>query len=559
MRDRGRTMNEAIQRSCRPPRRLAVVALAIGGLSAGCAVGPDYQRPGTALPTDFATVAATPPGDAAKLPNDWWTLFNDPQLNRLVEAALANNPNVRLAVARVDEARAALRETNAAFFPEVDLSGLGVRARSGVDGGLAGSSSTTGGVSTSASTTSGGTTAGGTTSSSSSSALSSSSSSSSSFGQVTYNNLFRLDAGLSYELDLWGRLRRASESSRAVLLETTFARDVTTLSLAGTTAQSYFMLRSLDAQIKVTENTLQAVGESLDIAKKRLAAGYTSALDYAQAETLRAQTQVNLRDLRRARTVQEHQLGNLTSDLTLRIAPGGIDDLPVPATPPPGMPSTLLERRPDVQRDEQAVVSFNAQIGIAKAALFPTFSLTGAYGGQSLDLSDLLKAPFRFWSFGLGISGPLFAGGKYVARLDEARSRGDQQVAIYQTTVEQAFREVADALTNVSETGAAEAEVQVEVDAARRTLRLSRLRYQSGYSAYLDVLDATRSANTAELTMVQNRVARLNYSVDLIKALGGGWADTGPTPTPVGQTGSVAPSSSPAVALDPAVSPVSSR
>ena len=471
---------------------------------AGCTLGPDYRRPATTLPAGFAAVA--PVDDrvaAAPIPADWWKLYGDPQLTDLVEASLANNPNIRLALARVDEARAALRETDAAFFPEFDLSGLGTRARSGAAGGASGSTSTTSSTSTGLNSTS-----------------------TSSIGRVTYGKLFRLDAGVSYELDLWGRLRRLSESSQASLLSTTYARDVTTLSLASTTAQAYFTLRSLDAQIAVTENTLKAVGESLDIAQKRLNAGYTSALDYAQAETLRAQTQVNLRDLRRQRAVQEHQLGNLTSNLALRIPPGSLDTLPVPATPPPGLPSTLLERRPDVRRDEQTLVAANAQIGVAKAALFPTFGLTGAYGGQSFDLSDLLKAPFRFWNIGLAVSGPIFAGGKYVARLDGAKARGSEQVAAYQTTVEGAFREVADALTNVSETGAAEAEVMVSLQAARRTLRLSRLRYDSGYSGYLDVLDATRTANSAELSLVQNRAARLNYSVDLIKALGGGWDGT---------------------------------
>jgi multidrug efflux system outer membrane protein len=246
---------------------------------------------------------------------------------------------------------------------------------------------------------------------------------------------------------------------------------------------------------------------------------------------------VQLRELRRQRTVQEHQIGNLTSNLSLTIVPGTIDALPVPASPPPGLPSKLLERRPDVQRDEQSLVAANAEIGVAKAALFPTFSLTGAYGGQSFEFSDLIKAPFRFWNFGLGISGPIFAGGKYVARLDEAKARGDQQIATYQTTVESAFNEVADALTNVTESGAAEAEVVTQVQAARRTLRLSRLRYQSGYSAYLDVLDATRTANAAELTLVQNRASRLNYSVDLFKALGGGWADPANAPVANAATG----------------------
>ncbi len=464
---------------------------------AGCALGPDYQRPATALPSDFG--AAAPVAASMAIPNDWWTLYNDPLLNDLVVGAVANNPNIRLAIARVDEARAALRETNAAFFPEVDYSGVGARSRSGAAGGSVGGTTT-----------------------------------SSATGRVFYGNFFRLDAGISYELDLWGKLRRASEASRAALLSTTYARDVTTLALTSTTAQAYFTLRSLDAQIAVTEGTLKAVGESLDIAQKRLKAGYSSALDYAQAESLRAQTQVNLRELRRLRSVQEHQLGNLTSNLSLRIAPGSIDSLPVPASPPPGLPSTLLERRPDVQRDEQTLVQANAEIGVAKAALFPTFGLTGAYGGQSFELSDLLKAPFRFWNIGLGITGPIFAGGKYIARLDEAKARGSQQIAAYQTTVEGAFREVADALTNVAESNTAESEVMVQVEAARRTLRLSRLRYDAGYSAYLDVLDATRTANLAELTRVQNRASRLNYSVALVKALGGGWVDaTRPASQPV--------------------------
>jgi outer membrane protein, multidrug efflux system len=480
--------------------RLTVVAASLA--LAGCMLGPDYRRPDTKLPGAYerSEVAAV---DAAgvTVQNDWWKLYNDPQLTALVEASLANNPNVRLAIARVDEARGALKQANSAFFPEVDYNGFGARARSGAAGGAVGGSSVAG------------------------------------IGQPVIGNIFNLEASVQYEVDLWGKIRRASEAARAQLLGTSYARDVVTLSLSSTTAESYFTLRALDAQIKVTENTLGAVGESLDIARKRLEAGYTSALDYQQAETLRAQTQVNLRDLRRQRAIQEHQLANLTSNLTLTIAPGSIDDLPVPSAPPPGLPSTLLERRPDVARDEQAVVTANAEIGVARAAMFPTFAITGAYGGQSFDLSDLLKMPFRFWNIGLGISGPIFAGGKYVAQVDQAKARDNEQIASYQTTVEGAFREVADALTNVAEYNAAEPEVMTQVEAARRTLYLSKLRYQQGYSAYLDVLDATRQANLAEITLVQNRAARLSSSVDLFRALGGGWSDAAGTQTPTSPLG----------------------
>ena len=483
--------------------RVALLFAALAGLE-GCAVGPDYKRPDLALPADYATSTKSDIGGATNssstsastsalttIPNDWWKLYNDSQLNDLVASALANNADLRLAIARIDEARGALRETNAALFPEVDLAGTGARQRSGAAGG-----SSVGGSSVGT-------------------------------GAVRYGNFFQLDAQISYELDLWGRLRRATESSRAALLSTTYARDVTSLTLASTTAQAYFALRSLDAQIAVTNSTLAAVDESVGIAKKRLDAGYSSGLDFAQAETLRAQIAVQVRELRRLRAIQEHQLGSLTSDLSLRIepgtSPGALDNLPVPSGPPPGLPSTLLERRPDVRSSEQTVIAANAQIGFAKAALFPTFRLTGAYGGQSFELSDLLKAPFRFWTLGLGVTEPIFAAGRYAARVDQARARTDEQIASYQKTVETAFREVADALTNVAESGAAEAEVNTQVDAARRSLRLSRSRYQQGYAGYLDVLDATRTANSAELLLVQNRQSRLNYSVDLIKALGGGW------------------------------------
>ena len=505
--------------------RLTACAVAVS--LAGCALGPTYKRPSTALPGGYDSAAQMAPDgtSTAGVRNDWWKLYQDPLLDQLVDAALTNNPNVLLVIARVDEARAALRETNASFFPEVDFQGIGERARSGLAGGAVGSTT----PASSASTTSMGTTGTGTTGTTGTGSVSSTTSST---GRVVYGNFFRAEAAVSYELDLWGALRRASEASRASLLSTTYARDVTLLALESTTAQSYFALRSLDAQITVTQSTLQAVGESLDIAQKRLQAGYTSALDYEQANTLRAQTLVNLRDLRRQRAVQLHALANITGNLSLAIEPGGVEQLPVPAAPPPGLPSTLLQRRPDVARDEQAVVATNAEVGIATAQLFPTFSLTGGYGGQSFDLSDLLKAPFRFWNFGLGITGPIFAGGKYFARLDEARARNTQQIATYQGTVETAFREVADALTNVAESNAAEPEVMTQVNAARRTLRLSKLRYQAGYSGYLDVLDATRSANTAELTLVSNRTSRLNYTVDLFRVLGGGWSDAAAAQVP---------------------------
>jgi multidrug efflux system outer membrane protein len=239
---------------------------------------------------------------------------------------------------------------------------------------------------------------------------------------------------------------------------------------------------------------------------------------------VRADAAVQRRDLERQRTLVEHQLGNLTGKLDLRIAPGDLMDLPAPALPPVGLPSSLLERRPDVQQAEQILVSANAQIGVAKAALFPTFSLTGSYGGQSENLSNLFKGNARIWSYGPSVSLPIFDAGKYSARTRQAEARQRQSLASYQKSVETAFREVADALTNVQQTMASVADVQARVDAARNALRLSRLRYEAGYSGFLDVLDAQRTANSAELALIQYRQLQLTYSVDLMKALGGGWS-----------------------------------
>ena len=464
------------------PGALALAAT----LLAACALGPDYRRPESALPAGFpadSQAGRAAGASSADIQTDWWTLYRDPLLDELVARALQANANVKLALARVDEAQAALRIANAAFFPEIDASASGLRSRIGA----AGSGSVAG------------------------------------VGTPRIVNVYQLGLSTSYEIDFWGKLRRASESARSELLATTYARDFTRIALASTTAQAYFALRALDAQSAVTQQTQLAMNDSLGIAKKRLDAGYTSGLDLAQAQSLAASTAVQLREFRRLRAVQEHQIGVLTADLGRAIPPGNLDTLPVPASPPAGLPSTLIERRPDVRQAEQEVVSANAQIGVARADLFPTFSLTGAYGGQSLEFSDLLKAPFRFWSIGLGVRLPIFAAGKYTARVDLAEARARESIAAYQGAVEGAFRDVADALVNNEETAAGEIEVQTQVDAARRALKLSQSRYQQGYAGYLEVLDAQRTANAAELALVQKRQARLNYSVELIKALGGGW------------------------------------
>lgn len=463
------------KRSCH-----AVCAPALALLLAACAsVGPDYQRPALDLPATFSNTGAA--GTIA-IPANWWTLYGDATLNGLVDAALAKNADIRFAVAKLDEAEAALREVDATLLPQVDLGGNTARTRS----------STLNAQPISASV------------------------------PVIQKNQ-KLTASTNFELDFWGHLRRAAESARAQLLSTGYARDVVGLTLAGSTAQVYFSLRSIDAQIIVTRESLATREESRKLVGSRARGGLASDLDVNQAEAARADAAVQLRDLLRQRLAYEHQLGALTGKLDLALSEGDLRRMPLPPLPPAGLPSTLLERRPDVRQAEQNLIAANAQIGVAKSAQLPTFSLTASYGGSSETLGNLLAGGARIWSLGLGALMPIIDSGKYAARTEQAEARQRQSLASYQKSVETAFRDVADALSNVQQTTEAERDLQARVEAARKSVHLAKLRYEAGYSGYLEVLDTQRTANDAELALVRNRQAGLSYSVDLMKSLGGGW------------------------------------
>ncbi len=449
---------------------------------AGCApVGPDYQRPAFDLPPDYPEASAA--GNQG-IGADWWTLFNDPLLDELIAAARLKNADLRLAVAQLEEAEAALREVDTTFYPQVDLGFTNSESRVSALTALPNP-------------------------------------------QPRIRLERRLAASTSFELDFWGRLRRGVEASRAQALASRYGRDTVGLTLAGTVAQAYFSLRSLDSQIALTRTTIASRAESLQVIKDRVTGGVASELEQRQAEISRADAVVQLDELARQRKVVEHQLAQLTGQSGNRIGSGMLGALPAPPLPPAGLPSALLERRPDVRSAEQALVAANARIGVAKAALFPTISLTGSYGGQSAAFSDLLLGGARIWSLGFGLALPLFDAGRATARVEQAEARSRQSVANYQKAVETAFREVADALGNLEQTAQSEASLQLRLSAARRALEIAQIRNSAGYSGYLEVLDAQRTANDAELAAVRNRQARLAYSVDLMKALGGGWSAAG--------------------------------
>jgi len=462
-------------------KRLPLLALAV--LMGGCTVGPDYKRPDVApLPADYGERA---PSEEVVIAPDWWKLYNDATLDELVAAGRKTNADVRLAVARVQEAEGALREVRAAFFPELDLNaaysrqGVSTVSQPPLPAGIA-----------------------------------------------TVRPNYQALVSTSYEVDFWGRLARNTESARASLLATRLARDVVDMTLAAAIAQSYFALRSLDSQITVLDNTIRARRDSLEITRARANGGLAPDLDVYQAQGALSDALVQKRDAQRSRALVAHQIAQLSGRLELKFAAGDMFALPLVPLPPAGLPSALLERRPDIRQAEETLVAANAQIGVARAALFPTISLTASAGVQSAQFADLVAGPgAAIWSLGAAAAMPIFDAGRRSARVDQASARRDQAVAGYQKAIETGFREVADALVNVQQTGESEAELSARLEAARNALDLSSLRYQAGYSPYLEVLDAQRTANDAELAFVRNRQSRLAFSVDLIKALGGGWTE----------------------------------
>lgn len=443
-------------------------------LLASCTVGPDYQRPDVALPAAFGEPPVA--GAGLSVPPQWWTLYGDATLDDLVQSGLASNTDVRLAVARVEEAEAELREAKATlFFPLVQGNAGASRSRS-----LAADKRTTG-------------------------------------------SNFSLGAATSFEIDLWGRLRRAEAATRDQLAASRYGRDTVALTLAAAIARAYFTVRSLDSQVAASESIARATEESLGLARKRADAGVASELDVYQAGSLRNAAAAQAKEIARQRAAVVHQLGVLTGRLDLALPSRGIDALPVPPLPPAGLPAELLERRPDVREAESTLAAATERIGIARAAQFPTLTLTGSAGLQSAELASLFSSGSRVWSVGAGLLGPILDGGRYAARTEQAEAQARQAQARYVRTIQEAFRDVSDALSNVRQAADAEGDLDARLEQARRALRLAALRYEQGYSAYLEVLDAQRTLNEAQLAFIRNRQAYLSYTVDLMNALGGGW------------------------------------
>lgn len=463
------------------PVYVVVAALFLSGCQS---IWPDYLRPKVDVPAQYVE-----PGQQNSteilVANNWWTLYQDQELNALVDKALSNNKDIKLAVARIDEADAALREAGGYLYPQVDLNSAARRSRV--------------------------TEAGAT--------------------QQVFNNPrsnYNVQLSSTFELDFWGKLRRAKEAARAQALSSRYARDTVVLSLTGLVTSNYLTLRSLESQIAIAQENLKSRDASLALTKRRLEGGVSSALDVQQAQVASSNLSAQIADLNRLKSLTLHQLAVLTGDLNLAVTGlkttgASLQALPIPPTPPAGLPSSLLEARPDVKQAEEQMVAANANIAVAKAALYPTISLTATFGGESMELSDVLKSAARIWSGGVTLNLPIFDAGKLNARVDQASARQKQTLASYEGAIQNAFREVNDALVNLRQYTEREQALFISQESAKKALELSENRYQSGYSSYIDVLEAQRAYNDSGLAFVQSRQARLIASVDLFKALGGGW------------------------------------
>ena len=458
---------------------LAVMAVSLNGCQS---ILPDYLRPKLDVPvvyTESQQIAVTEQAKA-QISSTWWTLYQDQILNDLVSKALQNNTDVKLAVARIEEADAVAHEVGAASFPQVDLNLASSRSR--------------------------------VTESGASSVISS-----------NPRSNYKAQLGTAFEIDFWGKLHNAKESVRAQALSQRYAKDTVALSLSGLVANHYLVMRSLELQIAISQDSLKNREASLALTKRRLEGGVSSALDVFQAEVASANLSAQLIELNRLRALRLHQLAILTGVMDLSIAFADINVLPVAPIPPAGLPSSLLESRPDIRQAEAQMIAANANIGVAKAALYPTISLTASLGGESLALGDVLKSAARIWTAGLSLNLPIFDSGKLNSKVEQASAKQKQALASYEAAVQNAFSEVNDALVNLRQNSERESALSRSEGFAKKALQVSENRYQSGYSAYIEVLDAQRVYNESTLALLQSREAKLTASVALFKALGGGW------------------------------------
>jgi NodT family efflux transporter outer membrane factor (OMF) lipoprotein len=466
--------------------RRGLIAISIAVLGTGCTVGPNYQRPTIPVPPNFRAPEPLAPAQAASFADlPWFEVFKDQELQDLIRSALQHNYDLRDAVARVEEARANLGIVRSNQFPNFAATGAVEINRLSRDG----ATSLPPEILTSQNRN---------------------------FGSAALQLL-------SFEIDIWGRLRRATEAARANLLSAQENRKAVVTTLVADVATAYLTLRELDNTLEISQRTLESRRASLDLTKSRQTGGVATLLDLRQAQQLVFTAEETIPSI-------QQQIEQTENRLTLLMGqpPGAIErgraftaqDLPeVPA----GLPSTLLERRPDIRAAEQALIAGNAQIGVARAAYFPTLSLSGALGGESTQLARLFAGPNSTWNLTPQVTQPIFTAGRLKSGVKLADAQNDEALIQYEKTIQTAFTEVSDALIAHERTRESRERQAELVDVLGDRVRLAYLRYRGGVDTQLNALDADRDLFQAQLDFAQLRLQEMLAVVQLYKALGGGW------------------------------------
>ena len=449
-------------------------------LMAGCMVGPNYHRPAVQTPSGFRALGENPQTQAqaasfADLP--WWQVFQDAQLQELIRTALKENYDLQLAAERISAARAQLTITRSNQFPQVEGSGNFSGGREGTF--------------------------------------------------QTKSNFLTLTADAAFQVDLFGRLRRATEAARAQLLATEDAQQTVTLTLVSDVASDYFQLLDLDLQLRITQDTVKTQQESVKLTGLRLDHGVATKLDVLQAQQVLDTANAQIPDLERQIGQEEDAISILLGHYPESVRRGRpLAEQPLPPEVPPGMPSSLLERRPDIRQVEQNLIAANAEIGVARAAFFPQISLTGSGGGsfgRSSLFSSLMSSQTGIWSYGAQVSQPIFTGGALRGNLRLAESQHRQELIAYKQVIQLAFRDVSDALIGYQKSHQVRIAQETTVKDLQDTVNTSLVRYRGGITTYLEVLDGQRSLFSAELALAQAQGNEYQSLVQLYKSLGGGW------------------------------------
>jgi multidrug efflux system outer membrane protein len=457
---------------------LPSIALAASLAAAGCLTGPNYKRPPIDTPAAFRGAPAEAPGAGSIADEHWSRLFDDDTLQQLVRTALEHNDDVQMAAARILEAQAQLGVVRADQFPTVNggVDVLGQRPAAAL-------------------------------------------------GFPSRNfAAFEIQASSAWELDFWGKYRRATEAARAQLLAGEWGRRAVVATLVSQVSSGYFGLRALDLELAISNRTLASRQESLKLAQARERGGVTSLLDVRQAEQLVYSATGEIATLEREIAQQENFLSLLAGGNPGPIQRGRtLTEASAPPDVPAGLPSALIERRPDVQRAEQQLVAANAQIGVARAAFFPQISLTGSGGFESTALAALFTGTNVIWSAAASATQPIFTAGRTRSQVAVAQARRDEAVIAYQQVMRQAFKEVADALVGYSKLREFREQQALLLVAAQDARRLAQVRYEGGATSYLEVLDADTRLFDAELGLVQAQLSERTALVEIYRALGGGW------------------------------------